>query len=139
MASEPLFYPSIIHKSSLGALSKNKERDAVQSPPTQFSAVGSPAGHLCQVFNCFGSGALILQLMALTLLEKARKPWQGIPERKTVLALLLSICCPWALHAHMSTLDRTYAAAQAPHTEIRKNLPSAQVTQLSSAQRSAFQ
>lgn len=89
------------------------------SPPTQFTPMGTLVYHLCQVFNCFGNRTLILQPMALILLEEAKESWQESHMRKTMLALLLPTYCPTLgnhcvhTHAHIhmqASLLGTHAA-----------------------------
>lgn len=105
-----LFYPSCYPEEFLGGPGQKQIMGCSSEPSNPIFYSGQPAGRLCQVFNCFGNGALILQLMALTLLEKARKSWQGIPETETVVASLLSICCLRSTeytHAHTYTHKHT--------------------------------
>lgn len=74
-----------------------------QHTPTiiQFISVGTLVGHLCQVFNCFGNGTLILQSMAFIPLEEAR-----VLARVPILASLLYICCPLVhKHTHICSMS----------------------------------
>lgn len=157
VVSGPLFYPRCYPEELLRGPGQKQIMGCSSEPSNPIFYSGQPTGRLCQVFNCFGNGTLILQLMALALLERARKSWQRIPETETAMASLLSICCLRCTkytHTHISTLLRTNA--QAPQTGIKKNPPKIEtleiyasgcfcqvgnkvVVQLSWAQRSASQ
>lgn len=111
VVSGPLFYPRCYPEEFLRGPGQKQIMGCSSEPSNPIFYSGKPAGRLCQVFNCFGNGALILQLMALALLERAKKSWQRIPETETAMASLLSICCLRCTkdtHVHTYTHKHTF-------------------------------